>query len=194
MTKIKSGPFAGLKRHGFRVITFDPPTHFETYSKRGQGRSASRHYETMSWQEIAALPVKELAHPDGAMLLMWATGANLKLSLKVMDWLGFRYVAFSAWLKLSPKGTGVNIGTGYHFRDSLEPLLIGRIGSRVPYQKPKPAISNCIIERVREHSRKPDGAIRNIEALYRGPYLSLFERTERKNWVGWGDQMGTWKA
>lgn len=190
MALIKSGPFAGLKRNGYRVITFDPPTRFETYSEAGQLKSASRHYETMSWQEIAALPVKELAHKDGAVLLMWATGNGLKRSMQVMDWLGFTYVSFACWVKLSKTGAGINIGTGYHFRDSVEPILIGRIGGKIPYQPKKPATSNVIVERVREHSRKPDQFLRNVEGLYRPPYLELFSRAApRKNWTRWGDQL-----
>ena len=50
-------PFGHLPMFGFDVIVADPPTRFELYSEKGNRKSASRHYSTMSWQDLAALPV-----------------------------------------------------------------------------------------------------------------------------------------
>ena len=57
-------PFNELPRGHFRAILADPPWKFVTYSERGQGRSASRHYKVMPFEEIAALPVADLAAKD----------------------------------------------------------------------------------------------------------------------------------
>jgi hypothetical protein len=40
-----------------------------------------------------------------------------------------------------------------------------------------------------EHSRKPDEIYDRIERLVTGPYLELFARRERHNWVTWGNEL-----
>lgn len=40
----------------------------------------------------------------------------------------------------------------------------------------------------REHSRKPDEQYDIIEACSPGPFLEMFGRGGRKNWVTWGNQ------
>jgi N6-adenosine-specific RNA methylase IME4 len=41
----------------FGVILCDPPWGYATYSPKGKGRSAEAHYDTMSLEDIRALPV-----------------------------------------------------------------------------------------------------------------------------------------
>lgn len=190
---IETGPFKGLRKNGYRVIVMDVPWHFRTFSKKGAAKSASRHYKTMSLQEIAALPIEQLAHKKGCVLLFWSTGPMLEKAFDIINWYGFHYSAIAGWVKLTKTGSGINLGTGYHFRDSLELVLICRRGQRIPYKRPKPAISNVLPDRLREHSRKPDQFRSRVERLYRGPYLSLFERAERPGWTGWGDELGSLK-
>jgi len=40
-----------------------------------------------------------------------------------------------------------------------------------------------------EHSKKPEKVYEIIEQMYDGPYLELFARQERENWVAWGDEV-----
>jgi len=42
-------PFGGLPRGHSGAILADPPWKYVTYSERGQGRSASRHYKVMTY-------------------------------------------------------------------------------------------------------------------------------------------------
>mgnify|MGYP001252805188 CR=1 FL=1 len=58
---------------------------------------------------------------------------------------------------------------------------------------------NFIASRKREHSRKPDSQYDIIENCSPGPYLELFARGARPNWVMWGSQADasyrpTWKT
>ena len=69
-------PFDDLPRGHFGAILADPPWKFVTYSERGQGRSASRHYEVMTFEEIASLPVHDVAAPD-AWLFLWVPSPHL---------------------------------------------------------------------------------------------------------------------
>lgn len=46
-----------------------------------------------------------------------------------------------------------------------------------------------IIDRRREHSRKPEQVRERIERLVDGPYIELFARETKKGWDCWGDQV-----
>jgi N6-adenosine-specific RNA methylase IME4 len=45
-----------------------------------------------------------------------------------------------------------------------------------------------IVQRKREHSRKPDEQYDLIEACSPGPYLEMFARGARPNWATWGNE------
>ena len=62
--------FTGLPRRYFHAILIDVPLRFETWSAKGEGRSASRHYRVMTFEESLTLPVGELA-ADDAWLFSW---------------------------------------------------------------------------------------------------------------------------
>jgi hypothetical protein len=68
-----------LIRSGFRAgtIGIDPPWPFTYYSERAS-RAATDHYETMTLDEIKALPIRALAADDCA-LFMWATWPNMPI-------------------------------------------------------------------------------------------------------------------
>ena len=44
---------------GNGAILIDPPTQFKTWSRKGMGRSPDRHYRTLSFEQLAALPIAE---------------------------------------------------------------------------------------------------------------------------------------
>jgi len=45
----------------YKVIYADPPWHFRSYSKKGEGRNATQHYNCMSISDICNLPVGDLS-------------------------------------------------------------------------------------------------------------------------------------
>jgi N6-adenosine-specific RNA methylase IME4 len=47
-----------------------------------------------------------------------------------------------------------------------------------------------VVEKRREHSRKPDCVRERIERLVAGPYLELFARETNLGWECWGNQAG----
>ena len=71
----QAGYWGDLTLASYRTITVDPPWPFEhkleTLTRVGRekkDRSAEAHYSTMSLDDIAAMPVAELAHPEGCHL------------------------------------------------------------------------------------------------------------------------------
>lgn len=185
-------PFGDLPRGSAGVILADPPWSYKTWSAKGTGRSAEQHYNTMSIDDIAALPVSELCAPD-CVLFMWATWPTLKDSFKVIEGWGFEYktCAFD-WMKanvstldLFPDPKSADMKLGHWTRSNSEPCLLGTRG------KPKrldAGVRMGIIESARQHSRKPDTVYERIERLVAGPYVELFARTQRQKWLSWGNQ------
>lgn len=175
----------------FPVILADPAWSFKTYSKKGEGKSPSQHYKTMSIEDICALPVEKVAAKD-SVLFLWVYQPLLPEAFKVMEAWGFRYVSIGfVWRKLTKHGKE-HMSTGYYTRAGMEMVLIGRRGN--PPRPKDRGVRQVFSTPVREHSRKPDEVYEFIERMYDGPYLELFARAGyRKDWTKAGDEVGKFK-
>ena len=192
-----------LPLRNFGVILADPPWSFKSYTalqmqNPESGRHVERHYDTMSLDDIKALPIASLAAPTGCHLFLWATGPCLPQAFEVMEAWGFKYssVAFT-WAKLKRShvseqmnalhtiDSDFHVGLGLTTRKNCEFCLLGRRGNARRNAKD---VRELLIAPVREHSRKPDEAHRRIERYADGPYLELFGREQRQNWTVRGDQ------
>jgi len=178
----------------YNVILADPPWRYQVFSPKGEGKSASRHYETMRLPDVKALPVVELAARD-CHLFLWSTTPNLPQALEVIEAWVFRYSSMGfTWAKLNPRApadgnwspASFHVGMGHTTRKNVEFCLLGRRGS--PKRKSK-AVRELIVAPRREHSRKPDETYDRIEAYAGGPYLDLFSRQRRPGWDSWGDEV-----
>ena len=181
-------PFGQLSMFGYRVILADPAWAFENYSEAGEGRNANQHYPTMTPDQVADLPVGHLAARDCALFL-WVTDPLLDRGIEVLKHWGFRYttVAFT-WAKRTSTDASWHMGTGYYTRANPESCLLGIAGEMgLPTSR---AVRQLIVEPVREHSRKPDRIRPDIEALFDGPYVELFARSQRDGWDCWGNETG----
>ena len=181
--------FAASGGSAFRVIVADPPWKFGNRAYQDNGRppiEADAHYPVMTTKEICALPVREKADKDSA-LLMWTTDAHLPDALEVMKAWGFEYrtVAF-VWLKQYHTGTPCVLVAPWTLK-STELCLLGVRGS--PKRAAKNIRALIAAERTR-HSKKPDEAMERIEALFGDvPRLELFARRKRHGWASWGNEL-----
>lgn len=180
--------FAGDKK--YETIYADPPWRFQNRT----GKVAPEHkrlnrYETMSLEEIKALPVKEITG-DKAHLYLWVPNALLPDGLAVMDAWGFEYKGNLIWEKVRKDGYPDGRGVGFYFRNVTEILLFGIKKKSAPNRTLAPARSqvNLIRSQKREHSRKPDEFIPIIEACSQSPRIELFARGDREGWDMWGNQ------
>ena len=172
---------------GFRaaLIAGDPAWPFEHYSERA-ANAVFEHYETMSLEEIKALPVRQLAADDCALFL-WCTWPNMPIWNEVIEAWGFRYSAIGFdWIKLNPNGKGLHWGFGYGTRANSEPCLLAKIGSPLRLDE---GVHSVIMAPVGKHSEKPDEAYARMERLFGGPRLELFARKPREGWHTWGDEL-----
>lgn len=197
---IADGPFAGLPRGQARVIAADPPWRFKSNSLAKPGRNAARHYACMDAAAIKALPVEELAAPQAALML-WITGPFLAIGahLPVMAAWGFKPSGMAfVWIKLNPKAaslfflsTDLAMGGGFTTRKNAEFCLIGKRGRSV---RESASVHEVIIAPRRQHSRKPDEFYDRVERYTGGPYVELFARQPRPNWMAWGNEVGKFGA
>jgi N6-adenosine-specific RNA methylase IME4 len=182
--------FGPLPLRAYRVIIIDPPWKFKAGTK---GRP--QHYERMTDREMAMLPIKDLAHPEGAWVFCWCTSPLAPRMFEIAKAWGCNYSARGfVWIKtLRSDGEtlfhyrdGFHTGMGYTTRKNAEDCWLFKFG------KPKRqnnAVRELIISPLREHSRKPDEAYERIRQFADGPYCELFAREQRSGFDAWGDEI-----
>lgn len=199
-----SDPFPDLPRRHFGLIAADPPWHFRArtalqMSNWTSRRDAEKHYGVMGVDDIAALPVRELA-ADDAHLMLWITGPLFVEGkhLAIMKAWGFKpsSVGFT-WVKLRRTVDAhqfravrlaehdLHVGLGLTTRKNAEFCILGRRGNAKRISK---SVREIILAPVREHSRKPDQFYQRAVEYAAGPYLELFGRQQRDGWTVWGNE------
>jgi N6-adenosine-specific RNA methylase IME4 len=182
-----STPFS--TRRKYRAILADPPWSFRNWSAKGTGRNAVSHYDCLQFSALASLPIADLA-ADDCTLFLWATDPLLPRALELIQKWGFEYktVGFY-WVKLNSAAkhdAAYFTGLGYWTRANPEQCLLATRGK--PSRRAKD-VRRLVVEKRREHSRKPDCVRDRIERLVKGPYLELFARETKRGWDCWGDQV-----
>lgn len=181
---------ASLKAMGLPAIgtvLADPPWRFQNRT----GKVAPEHrrlsrYDTMSVQEICALPVDEITSPK-AHLYLWVPNALIAEGLRVLEAWGFTYKANLVWAKRRKDGGPDGRGVGFYFRNVTELVLFGVKGNLRTLAPGRRQV-NMVETRKREHSRKPDEIYDIIETCSIGPFLELFARYGRPGWHIWGNE------
>ena len=178
--------YLGDRRFG--TVLADPPWRFSNRT----GKVAPEHrrlsrYETLSLEEIAALPIADYM-TEPAHCYLWVPNALLREGLHVLAAWGFQYKTNLIWHKVRKDGGSDGRGVGFYFRNVTEVILFGVRGKKARTLAPGRRQVNLIPSRKREHSRKPDEQYDVIESCSWGPYLELFGRGTRDHWTVWGNQ------
>lgn len=188
----------------YRTIVADPPWDypegFVTHDRRdGSSTRYSLPYDSMTVDEIKALPVREMAATDssshradgtrsrprdGSVLYLWTTTKYMEAAHEVARSWGFAPTLILVWCKPSPSGVG---GV---FSPNVEFVIVGRRGA------PRPATGSYPTRWFNwprgKHSEKPDAFYDIVEQVSPGPYLELFARRARFGWEYWGNEsLGT---
>lgn len=183
----------GFPRKKFGTILIDPPWRFQNSTgKVAPEHKRLRRYRTMSFDEIAALPLNELSLPK-SHLYLWCPNALLIEGLRIMQAWGFTYKTNIIWYKIRKDGGPDGRGVGFYFRNVTEVLLFGAKG-KLRTLAPGRRQVNVILSRKQEHSWKPQEAYGVIESCSPGPFLELFARQRRPGWTSWGDEAETYET
>lgn len=177
-----------LKGRSFATVLADPPWRFTNRT----GKVAPEHrrlgrYSTLSFEEIASLPVSDFME-ETAHCYLWVPNALLPYGLATLEAWGFEYKTNLVWHKVRKDGGSDGRGVGFYFRNVTEVVLFGVRGKNARTLAPGRSQVNLIASRKREHSRKPDEQYELIESCSWGPYLELFGRGTRDGWTVWGNQ------
>jgi len=174
-------PLSDWDRQPVPTIVLDPPWDWGDEGDCDQFGRARPTYATMSFNDILALPVGNLAQ-DNAHIYLWITNRSLPKGFALLEAWGFRYITALTWCKPS-------FGMGNYFRGQTEHVLFGVRGSLSLLRKdvgtwfaaPRPG----------EHSSKPDAFYQLVERCSPGPWMEMFQRKPRPGWIGWGAEIGT---
>ncbi len=177
-------PFENVPKHCYKTIYADPP-----WNESGGGqikRGADKHYNLMKTKDIKALPVADLANPEGCHIYLWVTNNFLEDGLAVLKAWGFKYVTMITWMK-------DNMGLGQYYRGLTEHCLFGRTRKTLPYKLDESG-KRCqgvtgFYEAKREHSRKPAQMRNMIEKVSYAPRIELFARESFDGWDSWGNEL-----
>ena len=182
----------------YRTIVCDPPwDHSDgtglTFTDDGT-QDTHVPYETMSVEQIKALPVAKWAEGDrwhvngargGCNLFLWTTTRYLVAAHEVCKAWKFKPVAVLVWCK-PPRGFGM----GGTFKSNVEFVVVGRRGS--PPRAKGSSDTRWFTWGRGAHSAKPEVFIDLVESISVGPYLEMFARRARFGWDYWGDEsLGT---
>lgn len=170
----------------FRVVLADPPWSFDNFGQAKHGAARAK-YDLMTVEEIAAMPVGDLARPNSACAL-WATAtvsAEGGHAYVLRAW-GFEpKCKLFCWRKVYGSGAPY-CGLGSYTRSGGEDCWLGvRGGGLTPRDKGVYEFGDGVVG---DHSAKPEVFRERIERLWpEGERLELFCRGRpRAGWVGWG--------
>lgn len=177
--------------NAYATIVADPPWDMPDSGKRTQaqnggwadpkwtGKRSIIPYPRMSLQEIAALPVADLAEKD-AHLYVWTTNRFLRDTFGIVEGWGFKPSTVLTWCK-APMG----LGMGGAFTLTTEFILFARRGSLKPLER----MDSTWWEWKRgPHSKKPEAFLDIVERVSPAPRLEMFARRNRLGWHTWGNQ------
>lgn len=184
----------------YSVIVADPPWMYQKNPGAKGGAwgdaflgTAEHAYPTMTNEDLAALPVRDLAAKD-AHLFMWVTNPGMfggrfsKITpAEIAEAWGFRYVTLLTWVKTKNDGDPLLGGMGWYFRGCTEHVLYAVRGKAAIHKDIREP--NLISAPRGRHSAKPDAFMQMVERVTDGPRLELFARQQRPGWDAWGNEV-----
>lgn len=85
----------------FQILCLDPAWSFsDKLSQSNVKRGALANYSTMPIDDIKALPISQIADPEGAILCLWVPSSLLKEGIEVMECFKFNLKQTYIWNKI----------------------------------------------------------------------------------------------
>lgn len=165
----------------YRTIVVDPPWSVHQPPLLGgapngfpkAGGNQPLPYGTMSVEQIASLPVAQMAD-DNAHLYLWTINRYVEDAYACVRRWGFSPSTLLTWCK--PQ---VGLGAGGAYALTSEFIVFARRG-RGAYERRWP--TSWFQWQRGTHSAKPDAFLDIVEQVSPGPYAELFARRARFGW------------
>jgi len=168
-------PFPDKK---YKCIYVDPPWPIQLISRKVRPLQLDMPYQTMTLEEIKALPVNSIADEE-CHLFLWTTHKWLPKAFEVVEAWGFVYKCMLTW----DKTEGF---CPFDFMWSTEFLLFcQRPGRSLTLRKI--GEKTIIRQKSKKHSQKPQSMRNLIERVSYEPRIELFARTKIHGWDVWGN-------
>lgn len=177
----------------YSIIYADPPWAY--YGDPNKNAAAGKHYDLMTQEELATLPVRSIA-TNNAWLFMWATPSRLHYATEMIEQWGFHFrnVAY-VWEKTKADGTLISDRQGvrptYTKTAWFELLLVATTKKTGRMTKlASEAHPSRILAPRSQHSKKPE-VFRDliVEQLGDIPRIELFARDHAPGWDVWGNEV-----
>ena len=149
-------------------------------------KSADLPYDTMTLDEIKALPVKDIVAKD-AHLYIWVTNKYLMDVGKIIKSWGFKYSTTLVWCK-KPIGSGM----GGTYKVSTEFLIFatrGKLATKKGVNGTWFDVKRKYVNGYPCHSKKPDFFREMIDSVSTGNKIELFAREKHEGWDVWGNEV-----
>jgi N6-adenosine-specific RNA methylase IME4 len=164
----------------YDIIVVDPPWPVKKIKRKSRPKQVAMDYLTMSVDDIATLPVAELAARD-CWCFLWTTHKYLPQAFDILKKWGFKYQRTMTW----DKQNGMCL-FGFHHRTEF--VLVGYIGYVEMYPKQRAVPTIFTESSWGAHSVKPECFYRLIEDLGM-MRIDIFARKKRPGWHAWGNEV-----
>ena len=172
----------------YKILYSDPPYSYKVWSKKGEGRTAESHYNTMTKEDLQELDVNSIA-ADNSVLFLWVTAPCLIQGVELIKSWGFVYKTIGfTWVKRNKIADSWFFGMGYYTRANAELCLLATKGK--PLERKSHSVPQIVDERIKRHSEKPDCVRERIVELFGDlPRIELFAREEHEGWATIGNEV-----
>ena len=168
----------------YNIIYADPAW---SYKGKMMNSSVTDHYPVMTIDDIANLPVTNLAD-DNCVLFMWVTLPKLNEFMKVVKGWGFEYktTAF-VWVKKNKIADSFFMGLGRWTRANPEICILATKGK---ITRKSNSVRQLQVFPIDKHSKKPSQFRELITELVGDlPRIELFARQKTPGWDVWGNEV-----
>ena len=171
----------------FKVVAADPNWQYDR-SDDPTHRGTTPYPTDMPLPELQAFVADAIAQvaDDDCVLWLWITkdflleGAHIPILKKA----GFVGKNIWPWDKL-------DMGVGNYGRNRYEYCILAVKGSPTLDMAGEP---NAFVEKIREHSRKPECFYELVSRACPGSKVELFSQTDREGWTAWGAEAGKYEG
>lgn len=136
-------------------------------------------YPILSIDKIKELPIKQMA-ADDCNLFLWTTHKFLPDCFGILEAWGFEYHVLLTWDKTNGRSL-------FGFNRRTEFVVYAHRGKITVNQRGK-FIDTIFVEKLREHSRKPDIFYDILRTNTPEPRIDIFSREKREGFDQWGNE------